>query len=79
MLVPPISIVSNRVLNELPDERKHFLITDACNETIDSLLSEGHIVFVLLLAREAFPRSDPVIIDVLVDVNHKLEDHSLCS
>ena len=75
MLVSPVSIVCNRVLYEHSNKWKHLLVTNAGDETVDSLFAKGHIIFVLIFARETFLWSNPVSVDVFVDVNHKLEDY----
>merc|ERR1711893_379497 len=74
MLVAPVLIICNRVQNELSNKGKHVSVTDASNKSVNSCLSEVHVVFFFVFACETFLGSAPALVNVLVDINHQLED-----
>ena len=74
MLVAPVCIVSHSVLDKFANQRKHVGVTNAGNESVDSCLTEVNIVFFFLLSSETLLGSHPVGINILIDVNHELED-----
>ena len=74
MLVAPVSIVSNSVLHKLSNKRKHVSIANARNESIDCSLAKVDIVFFLIFTLESLLRPHPALINLIVDVDHQLED-----
>ena len=74
MLVSPVCVVSNSVRYEDSNEREHDSLADARNEPINAGLAKADVVFFFLFAGEALLGSEPVSINVLINVDHELED-----
>ena len=74
VLVSPVLVIRDRVLDEQADQREHLRVTHPCDQSVNGGLPEVHIVFVLVLSSKAFPRTQPFIVNLCVDVDHQLED-----
>lgn len=74
MLVSPVRIVSDSVLHKDSNQRQHHGLTDTGNESVYSLLSEADIIFFLVFAGEAFLGAKPVVVNILINIDHELED-----
>ena len=74
VLVSPVSVVSDSVLNENTNQGEHDGLTDTCDKSVDSLLAEADVVLFLILTSESFLWLEPVSLNVLIDINHELED-----
>ena len=74
MLIAPVCFVSNGSLHKLTDQRKHMSVTDSSHEPINCSLAKVDIVFLLIFALETFLRSHPACVNIIIDINHKLED-----
>ena len=74
MLVSPVCVVGHGVLHKNSNQRQHHGLTNTSNESVNSLLSEADIVFLLVFASEALLGAKPVVVDILIDVDHELED-----
>mmetsp|Transcript_19732 Transcript_19732/g.24346 ORF Transcript_19732/g.24346 Transcript_19732/m.24346 type:complete len:472 (-) Transcript_19732:9-1424(-) len=74
VLVAPVGVVGNGGLNELSDQGEHVGVTNASNKSVDGGLTEVDIVFFLVLAGEALLGAHPALVDVLINVDHELED-----
>ena len=74
VLVAPVRVICNGVLDKSSDQGQHVGIADTCDESVDRCFSEVDIVFLFVFASKAFLGAHPVGIDILIDVNHQLED-----
>ena len=61
-------------VDKLADERQHLLLTNASNKSVNSLLAEVDIILLVALACKALLGSQPLCVNVLIDINHELED-----
>ena len=74
MLISPVSIICNCLLHKETNERKHLFLSNASNKSINHLFTEIDIVFLLIFSSEAFLGSHPVCVNILIDIDHELEN-----
>lgn len=74
VLVPPVRVVCDSCLHKDANQGQHGGLTDTSNKSVDSLLTKADVVFFLILASEALLWLEPVVVNVLINVDHELED-----
>ena len=76
ILVSPVLVISESSLDKGAEQRKHYFISNARYKSVNACLTECNrvLLFFLFVDSESLFRSHPLLINVLVNVDHELED-----
>jgi hypothetical protein len=75
VFVSPVRIVGNSGLDKLSNKRKHDFISDAGNESVNTILSELYVgVIIFFFKSVTFLRLQPGLFNVFLNINHNFEN-----